>query len=294
MGWDTKGGRNLTCGEGRSCGQSSQGVTQGWGCQAESGPGPSPSGRVSAPAGYRRDNVNCVFHHQKRIFGKNKRLQPARADAAATRTPWPACRGGGGACRREWGVGAIGRRPQSSSRGGPCVGFSPLRRGRGLPRAPAPPVDPPDPLCLLRVPVLIKGAPEFGSILTLSSKRWRQAPQGKGSVPPLQEATPDGGDRTLGAARGGRMDAGGERGALAGPRHELPLLRLITVHILLQGPRKGRGIPLSGFSRVPRDSGWEGSFGWGASSGEDFLDHWSYRSFVLRPWHHQHRHRILK
>lgn len=35
----------------------------------------------------------------------------------------------------------------------------------------------------------------------------------------------------------------------------------------LQCPRKGRAIPLSELSRVPRDSGWEG---------EEFLDHQPY------------------
>lgn len=76
------------------------------------------------------------------------------------------------------------------------------------------------------------------------------------------------------------MRAGGERGAFSSPGTSSPWADL-SHFISLCGAHAGRVIPLSEFSRVPRDSGWEGELRVGAAGGEEFPGLCSYRSFVL-------------
>lgn len=71
------------------------------------------------------------------------------------------------------------------------------------------------------------------------------------------------------------MRAGGERGAFSSPGTSSPWGDL-SHFISLCGAHAGRVIPLSEFSRVPRDSGWEGELrvggrGWGGISRPLFL-----------------------
>lgn len=65
------------------------------------------------------------------------------------------------------------------------------------------------------------------------------------------------------------MRAGGERGAFSSPGTSSPWADL-SHFISLCGAHAGRVIPLSEFSRVPRDSGGRGSFGWGPRVGRNF------------------------
>lgn len=65
--------------------------------------------------------------------------------------------------------------------------------------------------------------------------------------------------------------AGGVRG-VNNTMHALPLVRVLTAHIPLQCPRKGRVIPLR-FHMCFMTQDGRGSFGWGAARGKEFLDH---------------------